>query len=91
MMSKMIPNSLSCERLKDGALAINTTENLMLVLKSRYQELMQIEELYNAMNIDLDEKHTILEQERKVLKKKNIELVEDMQKIKQQNAVLQKS
>lgn len=79
-MSKMIPNSLSCERLKDGALAINTTENLMLVLKSRYQELMQIEELYNAMNIDLDEKHTILEQERKVLKKKNIELVEDMQK-----------
>lgn len=86
----MNPTSLSCERLKDGALAINTTEILMLVLKSRYHELMHIEELYNAMNIDLDEKHTILEQERKVLKKKNSELVEDMQKIKQQNAVLQK-
>ncbi|MEB2281740.1 hypothetical protein LAV73_17310 [Lysinibacillus xylanilyticus] len=90
MMSKMNSTSLSCERLKDGALAINTTENLMLVLKSRYHELMHIEELYNAMNLDLDEKHIILEQERKVLKKNNIELVEDMQKIKQQNAVLQK-
>ncbi|MFB7156371.1 hypothetical protein [Lysinibacillus sp. NPDC056232] len=90
MMSKMNPTLLSCEPLKDGTLAINTTENLMLVLKSRYHELTHIEELYNAMHIDLDEKHTILEQERKILKKQNLELVEDIQKIKQQNAVLQK-
>ncbi|MFJ6210841.1 hypothetical protein [Lysinibacillus sp. NPDC092081] len=90
MMSKMNQTSLSCEPLNDGALAINTTENLMLVLKSRYHELAHIEKLYNAMHKDLDEKHTILEQERKILKKQNLVLVEDMQKIKQQNSVLQK-
>ncbi|KOS64174.1 hypothetical protein FJQ98_09835 [Lysinibacillus agricola] len=90
MISKMNPTSLSCESLKDGALAINTTENLMLVLKSRYHALTHIEELYNAIHIDLDEKHTVLEQERKILKKQNLKLVEDMQKIKQQCTVLQK-
>lgn len=90
MVNKMNPTSLSCELLNDGALAINTTENLTLVLKSRYYELTHIEKLYNAMRIDFDEKHTILEQERKILKKQNLVLVEDKQKIKQQNAVLQK-
>lgn len=89
-MSKMNPTLLSCESLNDGALAINTTEKLMLVLKSRYHELTHIEELFNALHIDLNEKHTILEQERKILKKQNLELVEDMQKVKKQNAVLQK-
>lgn len=90
MMSKMNPILLSCESLNDGALAINTTEKLMLVLKSRYHELTHIEELFNALHKDLDEKHKILEQERKILKKQNLELVEDMQKIKKQNAVLQR-
>jgi len=90
MMSKMNLTSLSCESLKDGALAINTTENLTLVLKSRYYELTHIEELYNAIHIDLDEKQTILEQQRKILKKQNLELMEDMKKINKQNAVLQK-
>ncbi|MFJ7732480.1 hypothetical protein ACIQXF_11350 [Lysinibacillus sp. NPDC097231] len=90
MMKKMDLTSLSCEPLKDGTLAINTTETLMLVSQNRYQKLTHLEELYNAIHIDLDEKHTILEQERKFLKNQNRQLVEEMQILKQQNAVLQK-
>ena len=89
-MKKMNLTTLSCEHLKDGTLAINMTETLMLVSQSRYQELMHSEELYNAMHTDLDEKHHVLEQERKTLKKQNVQLVEEMQKMKQQNAILQK-
>lgn len=89
-MKKMNLTTLSCEQLKDGSLAINMTETLMLVSQSRYQELMHIEDLYNTLHTDLDEKHHVLEQERKTLKKQNVQLVEEMQKMKQQNAVLQK-
>jgi len=89
-MSKMNTTRLSCETLKDGALAVYTTETLILVPRNRYQGLIHMEELYNAMHIDVDEKHHILEQERKLLKKQNIQLVEEVQKLKQQNAVLQK-
>ncbi len=68
-MGKVNATGLSCETLKDGALAINMTETLILVSQNRYQGLMHIEELYNAMHVDIDEKHHILEQERKLLKK----------------------
>jgi len=89
-MGKVNATGLSCETLKDGALAINMTETLILVSQNRYQGLMHIEELYNAMHIDVDEKHRILEQERKRLKKQKLQLAEEVQKLKQQNVVLQK-
>ncbi|KOP80420.1 hypothetical protein AMS59_03255 [Lysinibacillus sp. FJAT-14745] len=89
-MNKINPTPLSCETLKDGTLAINMTEPLNLLSQNRYHELTHIEELYNALHKDLDEKHHVLEQERKELKKQNVQLVDDMQKMKQQIAVLQK-
>lgn len=90
MVNKMDLSALSCEKMQDGSLAVEMTETLMLLSQSRYKELMHIEELFNAMHNDLDEKQVVLEQERKNLKKRNIKLTEDMQKMKQQNAVLQK-
>ncbi|MGE7694109.1 hypothetical protein ACQKNC_08300 [Lysinibacillus sp. NPDC094177] len=89
-MNKINPVALSCEKLKDGTLAIDTTETLMVLSQNRYQKLTHIEELYHALHKDLDEKHHVLEQERNNFKKQNVQLAEDMQKMKQQNAVLQK-
>ncbi|MEY9971381.1 hypothetical protein ABH966_001754 [Lysinibacillus sp. RC46] len=89
-MNKINPTTLSCATLKDGTLSIDITETLMLLSQSRYQELTHIAELYNALHKDLDEKHHIQELEQKNLKRQNIQLMDDMQKMKQQNAVLQK-
>lgn len=89
-MNKIDLPALSCEKLQDGSLAVKATETMMLVTQNRYKELMHMEELFNAMYIDLDQKQVVLEQERKNLKKLNNKLTEDMQKLKQQNAVLQK-
>ncbi|MFF2793476.1 hypothetical protein [Lysinibacillus xylanilyticus] len=89
-MNKINPTLLSCETLKDGTLAIDMTETLMLLSQSRYQELTQIEKLYNALPKDLDEKHHVLKQDQKNLKKQNVQLVDDMKKMQKQNAVLQK-
>lgn len=88
-MNKINPTILSYDTLKDGALAIDMTETLMLLSQSRYQELTHIEKLYNALPKDLDEHH-VLKQDQKNLKKQNVQLVDDMKKLKQQNAVLQK-
>lgn len=90
MMNKMDLSALSCEKMQDGSFAVKTTETMMLLTESRYKELLHMEELFNAMHSDLDEKQVVLEQERKNLKKLNIKLTEDMQKMQQQNAVLQK-
>ncbi|MCL1694390.1 hypothetical protein [Lysinibacillus sp. BPa_S21] len=89
-MNKINQTTLSCETLKDGTLAIDMTEILMLLPQSRYQELTHIEGLYNALHKNLDEKHHVLEQERKNVKKQNEQLVDEMQKMKLQNAVLLK-
>ncbi|MFF2177672.1 hypothetical protein ACFVT8_14550 [Lysinibacillus sp. NPDC058147] len=87
MLNKAIP---LCETLKDGTLAINMTEPLNLLSQRRYQELVHIEELYHALHKNLDEKQYVLERDQKNLKKQNIQLIDDMQKMKHQNAVLQK-
>ncbi|MGE7908384.1 hypothetical protein [Lysinibacillus xylanilyticus] len=89
-MNKINPTLLSCETLKDGTLAIDMTETLMLLSQNRYQELTHIEKLYNALPKDLDEKHHVLKQAQKNLKKQNVQLVDDMKKMQKQNAVLQK-
>ncbi|MFJ5564194.1 hypothetical protein [Lysinibacillus xylanilyticus] len=89
-MNKINPTILSCETLKDGTLAIDMTETLMLLSQSRYQELTHIEKLYNALPKDLDEKHHVLKQDQKNLKKQNVQLVDDMKKMQKQNAVLKK-
>lgn len=90
MTNKMDLSALTCEKMQDGTLAVKSTETLMMLTQSRYKALMHIEELYNAVHLDLDEKQIVLEQERKNLKKQNAKLTEDMQKLTQQNAVLQK-
>lgn len=83
-------SALTWEKMQDGTLAVQTTETLMVLTQSRYEELLHIEELLNDMHIDLDEKQLVLEQERKSLKKQNTKLEADIQKLSQQNAVLQK-
>lgn len=70
MMNKIDPFTLSCETLQDGTLAVKTTEPLMLLAQNRYKELAHIEQLFNAMDVVLDEKHQILEQDRRTLKTK---------------------
>lgn len=89
-MNKVNPTTLSCETLKDGTLALDMTEPIMLLSQSRYKELKHIAELYHALHKNLDEKQHVLKQDQKNLKKQNIQLIDDMQKMKQQNAVLQK-
>ncbi|MEA0552398.1 hypothetical protein U1P98_14575 [Lysinibacillus irui] len=90
MGNKIKSSAFSYEPNQDGTLALYTTENLMIVPQSRYLELLHMEELYNAMHTDLDHKQHSLERERKMLKKQNAQLTEEMQKVKQQNMVLQK-
>ncbi|MET4560203.1 DNA-binding transcriptional MerR regulator [Lysinibacillus parviboronicapiens] len=90
MMNKIDPFALSCETLQDGTLAVKASESLMLLSQNRYKELAHIEQLFNTMDVDSDKKHHILEQDRKTLKKQNALLTEEVQKIAQQNAVLQK-
>lgn len=90
MANKINASTLSYEPFKDGTLALYTTDSLMIVPQSRYQELLHMEELHNAMHKDLDNKQNGLERERKMLKKQNTQLTEDLQKLKQQNTVLQK-
>ncbi|HBT71580.1 MAG TPA: hypothetical protein DEB37_04705 [Lysinibacillus sp.] len=90
MPNKLKPSTLSYEPFKDGTIALYTTDSLMIVPQSRYLELLHMEELYNTMHTDLDNKQTSLERERKMLKKQNAQLTEDLQKVKQQNMVLQK-
>ena len=68
MANKIKPSTLSYEPFKDGTLALYTTDSLMIVPQSRYLELLHTEELYNAMNRDLDNKQNGLERERKMLK-----------------------
>jgi len=46
--------------------------------------------MYKVRHTDLDNKKNGIEQERKMLKKQNVVLTEDMQKLKQQNTVLLK-
>lgn len=69
MANKINPSTLSYEPFKDGTLALYTTDSLMIVSQSRYLELLHMEELYNAMYKDLDNKQNGLERERKMLKK----------------------
>lgn len=83
-------SALTYEIMEDGTLAVKTTETLMMLTQSRYKELLHTEELFNAMHVDVDEKQHVLEHERKQLKKQNTKLTEDMQKMTQQHAVLQK-
>ena len=90
MMNRMDQLALSYETLQDGTLAVTVTDTLMLLPKDRYKELLQIEALYNAIQEGLGEKQYILEQERKNLKKQNDVLSNDIQKLTQQNIVLQK-
>ncbi|MGE7090376.1 hypothetical protein ACQKII_02730 [Lysinibacillus sp. NPDC048646] len=90
MMNKIDPFALSYETLQDGTVAVKTADTLMLLAQNRYKELAHIEQLFNAMDVDLDEKHQILEQNRRTLKKQNAQLTEELQKIAQQNAVLKK-
>ncbi|WP_155593780.1 hypothetical protein [Lysinibacillus cavernae] len=90
MPNKLKPSPLSYEPFKDGTLALYTTDSLMIVPQNRYLELLHIEELYNTMHTDLDKKQDGLERERKMVKKQNAQLSEEMQKLKQQNTVLLK-
>ncbi|TKI62823.1 hypothetical protein FC756_18825 [Lysinibacillus mangiferihumi] len=90
MMSKMDQSALTWEKMQDGTLAVQTTETLMVLTQSRYKELLHFEELLNDMHLDVDEKQLVLEQEQKSLKKQNTKLEADIQKLTQQNAVLQK-
>lgn len=69
MANKINASTLSYEPFKDGTLALYTTDSLMIVPQSRYQELLHMEELHNAMHKDLDNKQNGLERERKMLKK----------------------
>ncbi|WP_235617007.1 hypothetical protein [Lysinibacillus mangiferihumi] len=89
-MSKMDQSALTWEKMQDGTLAVQTTETLMVLTQSRYKELLHFEELLNDMHLDVDEKQLVLEQEQKSLKKQNTKLEADIQKLTQQNAVLQK-
>ncbi|WP_258041044.1 hypothetical protein [Lysinibacillus sphaericus] len=89
-MSKMDQSALTWEKMQDGTLAVKTTETLMVLTQSRFKELLHFEELLKDMHLDIDEKQLILEQERKSLKKQNTKLEADIQKLTQQNAVLQK-
>lgn len=89
-MSKMDQSALTWEKMQDGTLAVQTTETLMVLTQSRYKELLHFEELLNDMHLDVDEKQLVLEQEQKSLKKQNTTLEADIQKLTQQNAVLQK-
>ena len=70
MANKINASTLSYEPFKDGTLALYTTDSLMIVPQSRYQELLHMEELHNAMHKDLDNKQNGLERERKMLKTK---------------------
>ncbi|MFJ7952100.1 hypothetical protein ACIQZG_11295 [Lysinibacillus sp. NPDC096418] len=90
MINKMDQIALTYETLQDGALAVTATDTLMLLPQERYKELLRIEALYNAIQEGLSEKQYILEQERKKLKKQNEVLLNDIQKLTQQNVVLQK-
>ncbi|MGE6517014.1 hypothetical protein [Lysinibacillus sphaericus] len=90
MMNKIDPFALSCETLQDGTLAVQTSEPLLLLSQNRYKELVHIEQLFNNMHVESHEKHTILELDRRTLKKQNAQLIEEIQKIAKQNAVLQK-
>lgn len=90
MMNKKEQLALSYEALQDGTLAVKTKDTIMLLSQTRYKELLHIEELFNAMHVDLDEKQLMLGQERKMLRNQNKMLIEESQKIAQQNAVLQK-
>ena len=83
-------SALTWEKMQDGTLAVKTTETLMVLTQSRYKELLHFEELLKDKHLDIDEKQLILEQERKSLKKQNTKLEADIQKLTQQNAVLQK-
>ncbi len=89
-MSKMDQSALTWEKMQDGTLAVQTTETLMVLTQSRYKELLHFEKLLNDMHLDVDEKQLVLEQEQKSLKKQNTTLEADIQKLTQQNAVLQK-
>lgn len=86
----MDQSALTWEKMQDGTLAVQTTETLMVLTQSRYKELLHFEELLNDMHLDVDEKQLVLEQEQKSLKKQNTKLEADIQKLTQQNAVLQK-
>ncbi|KOS68830.1 hypothetical protein AEA09_09950 [Lysinibacillus contaminans] len=90
MINKMDQLALFYETLQDGTLAVKATDTLMLVPQDRYKELLRIEALYNAIQEGFGEKQYVLEQERKNLKKQNDELANDIKKLKQRNAVLQK-
>lgn len=70
MANKIKPSTLSYEPFKDGTLALYATDSLMIVPQSRYLELLHMEELYNTMHTDLDNKQNGLERERKMLKNK---------------------
>lgn len=74
MPNKLKPSTLSYEPFKDGTIALYTTDSLMIVPQSRYLELLHMEELYNTMHTDLDNKQTSLERERKMLKNKMLSL-----------------
>lgn len=82
MANKINASTLSYEPFKDGTLALYTTDSLMIVPQSRYQELLHMEELHNAMHKDLDNKQNGLERERKMLKKQNTQLTRRSTKVK---------
>lgn len=90
MINKKDQIGLSYETMPDGTLAVKVDETLMLLPQERYKELLRIEALYNAMQEGFGEKQYVLEQERKNLKKHNDVLINDIQKLTQQNVILQK-
>ena len=90
MISKINQLALSYETLQDGTIAVTATDTFMLLPQNRYQELLRIEALYNAIQEGFGEKQYVLEQERKKLKKQNDALLRDIQQLKDQHVVLQR-